>query len=214
MNSPASAVRDYFDRKYPSSSDWKALPFRAKASERLLIVQSLLPRLHGKSMCDVGCGDGEQVFRLVDDGNAPASLMLQDISARAVRGAEARFAGYGARVSASVGDALVEGIGGPYDVVLAIGLTDYYRDWSEILRVLLEGTREVLIVDFPRKWKFRNVPRRLWLRSKRMQFNAATEREVSALVSSRTSSFAIERSTYNWIVKIDKSSPHRQDVER
>jgi SAM-dependent methyltransferase len=207
-------VRDYFDRKYPNSSDWKALPFRAKASERLLIVQSLLPRLHEKSMCDVGCGDGEQVFRLVDDGNVPSSLVLQDISARAVRGAQARFAAYGARVSGSIGDALVEGIGGPYDVVLAIGLTDYYRDWSEILRVLLEGTREVLIVDFPRKWKLRNVPRRLWLRSKRMRFNAATKREVLALVNSRASSFAIERSTYNWIVKIDKSVPHRRDVER
>ena len=205
MSSSASAVKEYFEKSYPVRGSWKSMFFRSRDVERSDIITAWLPSLAGKSMCDVGCGDGTQILRILSNGNVPSSLVLQDISRSAVHRAKENLNGCGCDLSGFVGDAFVDGFGGPHDVVIVIGVTDYYRNWDDVLGILLKGTSELLIVDFPRKWKLRNIPRMLWLRRNGLNFNAISHRELCDLMSRHECSSEITGSTYNWFIKITKN---------
>lgn len=206
MSSSSLAVKKYFENSYPVRGSWKSRFFRPRDVERLNILSDWLPSLMGKSLCDIGCGDGTQIRRILSHGNMPSNLLLQDISRSAIHRAKENLAGCGCSLSELVGDAFTDGFGGPHDIVIAIGVTDYYRNWDDILDVLLKGTSELLIVDFPRKWKLRNLPRRLWLWRNHMDFNAISYQDLCALLSRHTGVYEIEKSTYNWFVRINKAN--------
>ena len=203
---PASSlVKSYFEKQYLDREGWRSSFLRSRALERSAIISAWLPPLAGKSLCDVGCGDGDQIRRILSTGNVPSRLVLQDLSPTAVHRAKQALAGCGSTILGSVGDAFVDGFGGPHHVVIATGVTDYYPDWDRVLGTLLKCTLEVLIVDFPRKWRLRNIPRRMWLRRNGLDFNAATHRGICDLMCRHACSFEITRSTYNWIVRITKN---------
>ena len=213
MSSGSSAVKEYFEKSYPVRGSWKSLFFRSRDVERSNIITVWLPFLAGKSMCDVGCGDGTHIHRILSNGNVPSNLVLQDISESAVHRAKQNLSGCGCNLSEFVGDAFVNGIGGSYDVVIAIGVTDYYRNWDDVLRTLLEGTLELLIVDFPRKWKLRNIPRMLWLWRNGLDFNTVSHQELCDLMSRHGCSFVIEKSTYNWVVRIIRHDLNKDEYK-
>ena len=185
MYSSASAVKEYFEKSYPVRGSWKSMFFRSRDVERSDIITVWLPFLAGKSMCDVGCGDGTHIHRILSNGNVPSNLVLQDISESAVHRAKQNLSGCGCNLSEFVGDAFVDGFSAPHDVVIVIGVTDYYRNWGDVLGILLKGTSECLIVDFPRKWKLRNIFRMLWLRCNGLDFKAVSHR-VRILINLNT----------------------------
>jgi len=198
------SVRKYFDKCYPVRQSWKSLFFRTRDVERSNIIISWLPSLKDKSLCDVGCGDGNQIRRILSTGNIPSLLVLQDISSFAVARAKENLTGYNCILSELVGDAFDDGFGGPHDVVIAIGITDYYSNWDDILDILSKGTSEVLIIDFPRKWRLRNIPRKIWLKINGVYLNSISYRELCDLLIRHGYSFEIEKSTYNWLARISR----------
>ena len=208
MRSPASgdtsAIRTYFENRYPKRGGISSPLFRSGSLERAEIISAWLPTLAGKSLCDVGCGDGDQIARILSKGNLPERLVLQDMSDSVVDRAMERLSGYDCSVSRSIGDAFVDGFGGPHHVVIATGVTDYYRDWNRVLESLLQHTSELLIVDFPRKWKLRNIPRSMWLRQNGLEFHSASLGEVRELARRTACPAKIASSRYNWMVRMTK----------
>src|SRR5687768_13528478 len=56
-------VKNYFEHEYPQRSSWVAPVFRSGELKRATMMADWLRPLRGTTLCDVGCGDGEQLER-------------------------------------------------------------------------------------------------------------------------------------------------------
>lgn len=196
------AVGKYFEAKYPYSVKGSSIGFGAGAEERLQLIAACVTPLSGKSLCDLGCGSGVLVEGLIRIAGIPTKLLLVDISNTAILMAVKRLSRYQMVLESSSQDALLGSGGHRHDIVLAIGLSDYYEDWDELLTVVLGYARELTIIDFPRSWRPRNLLRRLWLWRNGVSLRTTSYGELCRFLDRHAVSYSIERSQYNWIVQI------------
>jgi len=194
------ALSAYFDDVYPprSSLTGRACS-RSGEDERLRVVRGWLPSTRGLRILDAGCGDG--VFLRSILAGRPARIACEDISGRAVRAAARELDGCADVVTSELRDAIDESAGG-FDVVLTIGMLDYQRDWRAALAKLLRRSSGVVIASVPRREHCRNWLRYVWFSLLGIDFHAAPRRQVARGATSLGRTFALERTSYDWLLRI------------
>lgn len=134
---------------------------RRGEGETIDLLSSVLPDLTSWSALDVGCGDGAALAGFLR--GRPSLLRLEDIVAARAETAARRLAGRADRVVAASADGTATESGERFDLVVALGVLDYYRDWPARLARLADRCRHWLVVDLPRSDRSHHLLRRAWL---------------------------------------------------
>lgn len=196
----SSVVNAYFEDFYPPRDSFTGrLFFRSGEKERRRAICGWLRSTEGLRILDAGCGDGVFLHSLLH--GRPEELVYEDLSARAVKAADGELACAGESTEGVVWDALVER-GGPFDVVLAIGMLDYQHDWVEALTRLLKRGCGVLIVSVPRRGHPRNWLRYVWLRLRGLRLQTARLSDIRGAMARCGLSFEVRSARYDWLVRI------------
>lgn len=202
----STAVNTYFDHFYPPRDSLTGrLFFRSGEKERRRVILAWLQSTEGLRILDAGCGDGVFLHSLLR--GRPAELVYEDLSARAVEAAERELALAADAAEGAVRNALLER-GGPFDVVLAIGMLDYQSDWAEALTKLLQRAAGVVIASVPRRTHPRNWLRCVWLRLRGLQLQTAGLSGIRRAVARSGLVFEVRRAKYDWLVRIEIGGAH------
>lgn len=211
-NNPDDPVRRYFGTRYPGRSNLLARPFfRAGEQQRIDIVGAWLQQLAPDTLLDAGCGDGVFLERILP--GRMRLLSLEDFVPEVLAAAHERHQSSAETVRAHPDDVRISRDEAHYDVVLALGIFDYERDWVGLLRNLLRRTRGTLIVDFPKMHGLRGRLRRAWLALHGIALHTADNDELEDLFRDH----AIERDRIELpdqrIVRLTPLPPGRRNDE-
>ncbi|MEW6751153.1 MAG: class I SAM-dependent methyltransferase [Candidatus Latescibacterota bacterium] len=193
----------YFLRRYPGRERWLGSQlFRAGEAARRRAVRRALPGLDGLDVLDVGCGDGVFLSSVVE--GRPRLLRLEDLVVACVQAAQRRMRGRAERVESGVVDSARTVDERTFDVVMAIGVADYQRDWVRFIGRLLRRTRGRLIIDVPRTDDLRNQVRRLWLWGYGIRLQTATRRALGAGLGPLAPSPVVQVTRHSWVLCLDR----------
>ena len=194
-------IKLYFEERYQHRKMNLLTPFfRLRADERQNAIKRWFPPCSGLEILDVGCGDGELIASLINE--TALRVRVEDLVGSAVKEASSRLIGKSEIIEGIVANAHKHSDRSKYDLVLAIGVSDYSSDWPELLHSLLDRTRGVLIVDFPKATTVHTFLRHLWLQVHGIRLQASTRRRLDRLFEAvGVNSETIELS-YNWISKL------------
>jgi 2-polyprenyl-3-methyl-5-hydroxy-6-metoxy-1,4-benzoquinol methylase len=136
--------------------------FRGKTFERRMrLLEQLFASLElpGKSVLDLGCGSGQVSVLAAKMG---ARVHGVDIAPRMleIARAGAQAAGVSERVSFEEGDAASHPAA-PADVVLLVGVVEYYADYAALIRHAAGAARRTLVVAHTTRVPYRMLLRRL-----------------------------------------------------
>lgn len=194
----------YFRDHYPGRSHWLGSRLcRSGEAARRSVVNRSLPDLDGLDVLDVGCGDGVFLSSVVK--GRPRLLRLEDLVPEFVRSAHGRLRGRADRLETGIVDSSEAAGGQTFDIVMAMGVTDYQRDWMHFVDLLLRRTRGRLIVDVPRQDDVRNQLRRLWLWLHGIRLQASTRRRLIARLEPVAPAPLIQVTRHSWILCLDRS---------
>ena len=200
----ASGAQGYFAAKYPDRGGLlRHHLFRRGESERLAVLQRWLPQVEGQSILDAGCGDGQFLARLLH--GRPTTIRLEDFVRHNVDAAYQRLqykADLVEREAVSIADSQDQS---KYDVVLALGIFDYERDWNSLLARLIQRCGGTLIVDFPKSYTVHNRLRKAWLGAHSVKLASCTRPELLQLLRRHDLKGEIVETDIQWIVKVDMS---------
>lgn len=104
---------------------------------------------------DVGCGSGRVGESLLEAG--AAQYLGVDFSQPMIDLARERLARFGDRVQLVTGDFVSAPLGGPYDVIVAVGFFDYIAEPQDFVRRMYELCADGAVV-------FGTFPRWTWLK--------------------------------------------------
>ena len=134
----------------------------------------------------------------------PRLLRLEDLVPEFVRSAHRRLGDRADRIEVGVVDSSNVDNEQTFDIVLAIGVTDYQRDWVRFVTRLLRRTNGRLIVDVPRQDDLLNQLRRLWLRLHGIHLQASTRRGLSAGLQPFCPAPLVQVTRHSWILCLDR----------
>lgn len=201
INQDYTNVLDYFSNSYPRRSFWANLLFRRGEGQRISTLKRWLSGCQFTSLLDVGCGDG---YFLSQSLPGKIELMrLEDINPGNIRLASARLNKMAGKLEVAATDSFLCHDTRQYDVVLAIGLLDYYSDWPHILETLLKRTKQVMIFDCPRANTLHSVLRKVWLLLHNISLSTIAEREINNNFILNDCPYEIEKLASSWMIKID-----------
>lgn len=197
------AVARYFSAHYPPGRRLAGLPLRRGEDHRAAAVRRWVPRWDGVSVLDAGCGDGAFLHGVMR--GRPARLRLEDVSAAQVQRAAGRLAGRAHALEAEVADVCAPGRPGGFDVVLALGVSDYVADWRGLVRALLDRASGTVIVDFPRSGRAHHLLRRWWLSLHGVRLSTGSRAGVQAVLADCGARAEIVPLPVHWLVRISRS---------
>jgi SAM-dependent methyltransferase len=202
--SPDHPALRYFRERYPSRDQWVgAHVFRSGEADRRRAVRRSLPDLDGLDVLDVGCGDGVFLSSVVE--GRPRLLRLEDLVPKFVRAAHSRLSDRADRIEIGVVDSADADNEQTFDIVLAMGVTDYQRDWVRFVTRLLRRTSGRLIIDVPREDDLLNQLRRLWLRLHGIHLQTSTRRGLSVGLQPFCPVPLVQVTRHSWILCLDRS---------
>ncbi len=175
-------LRKYFEKLYPTRERPGAgLLFRKGELLRIEALRNLLPSLDGLSLLDVGCGDGFVISQLIS--SRLSLIRLLDIVEGNLRYAVDRLKGSADIVEFEKGDVFSKSSSKEkYDVVIAIGLLDYYQNHSEMLKYLLNYSKGTLIFDIPRPGTLHLQLRKAWLAMHGIRVFSLSRKDIDQLL--------------------------------
>jgi SAM-dependent methyltransferase len=117
------------------------------SNRRLTEAVLAMTDLRGKTVLDVGCGDGTYTFELAAEG--PTHVLGVDAASVAVDRARARAAERGlTNVEFALGDAYeLEKLGRRFDVAIIRGVLHHLYEAERAVRSVLQVAREIVIVE-------------------------------------------------------------------
>jgi 2-polyprenyl-3-methyl-5-hydroxy-6-metoxy-1,4-benzoquinol methylase len=136
--------------------------FRGRTFERRMrLLEELFAglELQGKSVLDLGCGSGQVSVLAARMGARVHAVDIAPGMLEIAR-AGARAAGVSERVTFEEGDAASHAAA-PADVVLLVGVVEYYADYERLIRHAASLTRRTLIVAHTSRVAYRMLLRRL-----------------------------------------------------
>jgi SAM-dependent methyltransferase len=156
------AARD-FDAIYSAPSAFDRI-FRRDMYERFRKTLAECQPARGKSILDVGCGSGQYVIALAQQG--ARHVVGLDFAKNMLDVAEehARRTGVSEQCQFVWGEFLAYPFDQPFDHVIAVGVFDYIGDPVPFLRKARTLTGESLIATFPRLLTWRAAVRKVRLR--------------------------------------------------
>ncbi|MBT6149240.1 MAG: methyltransferase domain-containing protein [Gemmatimonadetes bacterium] len=200
----------YFRGRYPSRDHWAGSRlFRSGEAARRSVVRDSLPELDGLDVLDVGCGDGVFLSSVVK--GKPRLLRLEDLVPEFTQCAHDRMRDQAEHVEVGVVDSCHTECEKTFDVVLAIGVTDYQHDWVHFIEELLRRTTGRLIVDVPRERDLLNQLRRLWLWLHGIRLQTSSRHGLSRRLESLCQASTIHFTRHNWILCIDPPPGEQAD---
>ena len=186
MSQDADRARSYFEKlapEYDRAFRWQGRgalnalvnrTFRSTTFEqRMRMLESLFAELglEGKGVLDLGCGSG-QVTELV--ASLGARVHAVDISPRMIEIARQSVerAGLADRVTFEQGDVTSLPLS-ERDVVMLIGVVEYYRDAASLIERAARAARGTLVVAHTNRVAYRMLLRRLlfWLDGSNLYFH-------------------------------------------
>jgi SAM-dependent methyltransferase len=207
----SDALQRYFGKRYPNRDQWLgAKVFRAGETARRQIVGRSLPELDGLDVLDVGCGDGDFLASIVR--GRPRLLRLEDLIPDSVETAHHRLSDCAEHIEVGVVDSANADCEQRFDIVMAIGVTDYQQNWIRFVAQLLRRTKGRLIVDVPRTDDVRNQLRRLWLWLHGLTLQTATQHGVVAGLAPLCSAPLIQVTRHSWVLCLDRSAMPSRNV--
>jgi SAM-dependent methyltransferase len=169
--------------------------FRHGEIDRIRHVRHWISSTRNLEVLDAGCGDGRFLMAILS--GPPRSVRLVDLVAKNVETAVANLRGSARVVEGVVADALI-GDGHRFDIVLAIGMLDYQRDWQRALSVLAGLSRGVLVADLPRACHPRNLLRYIWLGLNGIRLSFAPKHTIIAALRALGIPFELESTPLEW----------------
>jgi 2-polyprenyl-3-methyl-5-hydroxy-6-metoxy-1,4-benzoquinol methylase len=174
MPSDSERARSYFDQLAPEYDrafrQEGTNPFNAVVNRffrgptfatRMRRLESIFEELHleGQTLLDLGCGSGQVSLLAASMG---ARVIGIDIAPRMLEIARtaAKGAGLGERIQYMEGDVDTAPLP-PSDVVLLIGVIEYYEDFAGLIHRAAGATRRNLIVAHTNRVPYRMLLRRL-----------------------------------------------------
>jgi len=159
--STARRVREHFQKKAISFDglyeEDRALPrlLRPAIFRRLDLTLAAIKAEGTPSVLDVGCGPGRVAERVLEAG--ARAYVGVDFSETMLDLAAERLRRFGSKVRLVHDDFLDAALGGPFDVVLALGLFDYVAEPQPVARRMHELGGHVVVASFP-KWDWLKGP--------------------------------------------------------
>lgn len=156
--------------------------FRKDMYERFRFTIEHCEPIRGRCFLDVGCGSGRYSTELARRGaklvtgldiSQKMLMLARRISAEAGVGGVCRFV---------KSDLLNFSDDTKYDVAILIGLLDYIRDPSPVLKKARQMSSEKVIISLPRMWTWRAPVRKLRLRLKGSCVYFYSRRRISNLL--------------------------------
>lgn len=177
MSQDTERARSYFDDLAPEYDRAFALTgsnplsafvnrfFRGRTfARRMRRLETLFARLgmNGRSVLDLGCGSGQVSLLAASMG---ASVRGIDIAPRmlAIARESAQRAGLAERVTFDEGDVSVCPLS-EADVVLLVGVVEYYRDFAPVVRRAAAASRKHLVIAHTTRVYYRMLLRRILFR--------------------------------------------------
>lgn len=201
-------VGEYFDKKYPER-DKRAtsLLFRRGEKSRISSVKRMIQTTEAMSVLDIGCSDGYLLSQILD--GRPSLISLVDLSEKNIKAVERRLSFSADKIVTYSCDFRAMDIVNPYDIVIAIGVLDYYPDWIESVTLLLNATKGILVFDLPKSGTGHSMLRKLWLRHNGIKVFPITKRELTEKLEKFESPSEIIELPLNFLVGISVDNPFR-----
>lgn len=193
----------YFTSDYPTRCSFSGrFLFRHGESERRRIVRQWLPAMQGIRILDAGCGDGEFLSSILS--GRPKKIVIEDICSSAVIAAYQILEGKADIVKRMACNSLTAESSN-FDLVLAIGVLDYYFNWEEAIKKLLLRSQECVIVSLPRSDHPRNWLRYVWLLVHGVRLHMVGRKRLTKAISSIGLPFELHQSRFEWFVRISNN---------
>jgi SAM-dependent methyltransferase len=205
-------VLQYFKNKYPDRSRTINVFFRKGEKQRIRLIKKWMSETSFSTVLDVGCGDGYFLSEVLEKEVELARI--EDVNPFNIARARQKLIDKSVCVEAAVVDSFLSKENKRYDMVLAIGLSDYYRDWRLIIGKLINRTNESLIVDFPRAYTFHALIRRLWLYINKLELFTVTASSLKNLIVQFGFKYEIIKVSSNWMVLIKKHEKIKPMIEK
>lgn len=205
---PGEALARYFDRIYPAREDRRAGWSRTGEGKRADFVLGVLePALADgrRSIADIGCGDGAFLASILPPGHY--TIHLSDLSETMLDRARLTLAPFG-EIRVHRGDSIDPNLMPHADVLLAIGVLDYWRDWEGRLAIFAARRDALVILSLPapsaRQWL-----RSLWLAAHGLSVRWFRKAVVERRLESMGRRFRLERVAEDWMIVLwpDQEAP-------
>jgi 2-polyprenyl-3-methyl-5-hydroxy-6-metoxy-1,4-benzoquinol methylase len=137
--------------------------FRKDIYQRFDWVMETCGDVHGKTICDIGCGSGRFVTELARRGAAHVTGV--DVAPEMLKLAQALVErdGVSEKCDFVLNDVLNWRTEQKFDISIAIGFWDYIQDPPERLRLIRNLTKGTFLSAWPRFWTWRMPVRKVRL---------------------------------------------------
>jgi protoporphyrinogen oxidase len=193
------AVKSYFANHYPQKiSGPKKLIYKRGIHERLPIINKWIPNLEGLKVLDAGCGDGDFLDQLLY--GQPSKLRLEDLVQERAELSHKKLLLKADVIESSTIDCNMSSDQDRYDLVFALGIFDYERNWPSLLANLSVRCKGTMIIDFPKSKTFHEFCRKWWLRKYGIRLKSADRYGLEALLKQHNYSTEIVELPLQWLV--------------
>ncbi|MFC1521607.1 class I SAM-dependent methyltransferase [Elusimicrobiota bacterium] len=146
--------------------------------ERFHLTLRLLGDLKGKKILDAGCGPGNYLIALLEQGAGEVAGV--DFSCEMIECARGNLeqAGFAARSVLYPADFMSMKLPHTYDHVVAIGFLEYMQDPLAVLQKIRDLADSSFVISFPKMWTLRTLPRMARYKLRNCYLRFFTHREL------------------------------------
>lgn len=197
----AYRVQKYFEKSNSVRSNWIGkFIFKLREDERVNVIKRWIHDREECEILDAGCGDGSLLKKVLS--GSVRRLRLEDNAPSQLYKAQKQLQDQAEYVETSINDFRESCDHSRYDIVLAIGVFDYFPHWPIVLKGLLKRTKGMLIVDFPKSNSIYVFFRWLWLSLNQIELYSVSRRDLCRMFDKCGIEAKITELSYNWIAKI------------
>ena len=198
-----NAVKRYFSEVYPERSK-NNIVFRRGEAQKICIIGKWIADLPISSVLDIGCGDGVLLAQIL--AKRIKLIRLEDFILKNIRRASVSLTPLADIIESDIIDVMKSSSPFRYDLVLAVGIFDYYPHWSDFLLKLLRRVGSYLILDFPRSYTLHAAVRRPWLAYHGIRLHTIGKHDLIRFLDGTRLYYEISETSINWLVKITKAN--------